>query len=188
MEAASVSELGIEASELRAWEDAPRLEAEALAIEDEACRGLKQKLEAMGPVNMMALEEYTETSERHAFLESQRKDLFDSIENTQSSIKEIDQITHTKFVEAFAKINENFGRTFSNLFNGGQAFMRLTDEENTAESGIDIVASPPGKKLQNVLLLSGGEKALTALSLLVGNLRVSAQPLLRAGRGGCAAR
>ncbi len=176
MEAASVSELGIEASELRAWEDAPRLEAEALAVEDEACRGLKQKLEAMGPVNMMALEEFTETSERHAFLETQRKDLFDSIENTQSSIKEIDQITHTKFVEAFAKINENFGRTFSNLFNGGQAFMRLTDEENTAESGIDIVASPPGKKLQNVLLLSGGEKALTALSLLVAIFEYQPSP------------
>jgi chromosome segregation protein len=176
MEAASVSELGIEAAELRAWEDAPRLEAEELAVEDEGCRGLKQKLEAMGPVNMMALEEYTETSERHAFLEAQRKDLLDSIENTQSSIKEIDQITHTKFIEAFARINENFERTFSSLFVGGQAFMRLTDEQNTAESGIDIVASPPGKKLQNVLLLSGGEKALTALALLVAIFEFQPSP------------
>ncbi|HEX6494578.1 MAG TPA: chromosome segregation protein SMC [Acidobacteriaceae bacterium] len=168
LEAACVSDLGIEAAELRALEEIARLEDEALASEDEACRGLKGRLEAMGPVNMMALDEYKEAAERHSFLETQRTDLLDSIENTQATIKEIDTISRTKFDEAFARINENFSVTFTRLFNGGQAFMRLTDEENTAESGIDIVASPPGKKLQNVLLLSGGEKALTALSLLVG--------------------
>ena len=168
MEAACVSDLGIEAPELRRQEDVPRLEGQELSEEDEACRGLKQKLEAMGPVNMMALEEYQETAERHTFLETQRKDLIDAIENTQSTIREIDQITRQKFDEAFALINQNFSKTFTSLFGGGQGFMRLTDEENTAESGIDIVASPPGKKLQNVLLLSGGEKALTALALLVG--------------------
>jgi chromosome segregation protein len=175
MEAACVSDLGIEASELR-QQDVPRLEGETLSEEDEACRGLKQKLEAMGPVNMMALEEYRETAERHSFLETQRKDLIDAIENTQSTIREIDQITHQKFDEAFARINENFSKTFTNLFGGGQGFMRLTDEENTAESGIDIVASPPGKKLQNVLLLSGGEKALTALALLVGIFEYAPSP------------
>ncbi len=168
LEAACVSDLDVEASELRGQQDITRLEDEALAAEDEACRGLKGRLEAMGPVNMMALEEYTEAAQRHSFLETQRTDLLDSIENTQSTIKEIDAISRTKFEEAFARINENFSVTFTRLFNGGQAFMRLTDEENVAESGIDIVASPPGKKLQNVLLLSGGEKALTALSLLVG--------------------
>jgi chromosome segregation protein len=168
LEATCVSDLGVEAGELRAQEDISRLEDEALASEDEACRGLKGRLEAMGPVNMMALDEYKEAAERHSFLETQRTDLLDSIENTQATIKEIDTISRTKFDEAFARINENFSVTFTRLFNGGQAFMRLTDEENTAESGIDIVASPPGKKLQNVLLLSGGEKALTALSLLVG--------------------
>jgi chromosome segregation protein len=168
LEATCVSDLGVEAGELRAEQDMARLEDEALATEDEACRGLKSRLEAMGPVNMMALDEYKEAAERHSFLETQRTDLLDSIENTQATIKEIDTISRTKFDEAFARINENFSVTFTRLFNGGQAFMRLTDEENTAESGIDIVASPPGKKLQNVLLLSGGEKALTALSLLVG--------------------
>ena len=141
MEAACVSDLGIEASELRQQEDIPRLEGETLAQEDEACRGLKQKLEAMGPVNMMALEEYQETADRHGFLETQRKDLLDAIENTQSTIREIDQFTRQKFVEAFAHIYPHFSRTFTSLFGGGQAFMRLTDEENTAESGIDIVAS-----------------------------------------------
>ena len=176
MEAACVSDLGIEASELRGQQDVERLEGEALAEEDEACKGLKQKLEAMGPVNMMALEEYQETAERHGFLETQRKDLMDAIENTQSTIREIDQITRQKFDEAFARINQNFSETFASLFGGGQGFMRLTDEENTAESGIDIVASPPGKKLQNVLLLSGGEKALTALSLLVGIFKYSPAP------------
>ena len=175
-EAACVNELGLEASALRAQEGFSPLEADALAAEDEACRGLKQKLEAMGPVNMMALEEYKETAERHTFLETQRQDLLDSIDNTQASIKEIDQITRAKFEDAFAKINVNFSKTFTHLFGGGQAFMRLTDEVNTAESGIDIVASPPGKKLQNVLLLSGGEKALTALSLLVGIFEFQPSP------------
>ena len=176
MEAACVSDLGIEASELRQQQDISRLEGDTLTQEDEACRGLKQKLEAMGPVNMMALEEYKETAERHGFLETQRKDLIDAIENTQSTIREIDQITRQKFDEAFARINQNFSETFTGLFGGGQGFMRLTDEENTAESGIDIVASPPGKKLQNVLLLSGGEKALTALALLVGIFKHAPSP------------
>ncbi len=130
----------------------------------------------MGPVNMMALDEYNETVTRHSFLEAQRKDLLDSIENTQASIKEIDDVSRAKFDEAFKVINENFSVTFSKLFGGGQAFMKLTDAENTNESGIDIVASPPGKKLQNILLLSGGEKALTALSLLVGIFQFQPAP------------
>ncbi len=175
-EAACINELNLDASELRAQEGFAPFEPAALAAEDEACRGLKQKLEAMGPVNMMALEEYKETAERHTFLETQRQDLLDSIDNTQASIKEIDQITRIKFEDAFAKININFSKTFTHLFGGGQAFMRLTDEVNTTESGIDIVASPPGKKLQNVLLLSGGEKALTALSLLVGIFEFQPSP------------
>ena len=129
---------------------------------------MRTRLENMGPVNMMALEEYQETAQRHEFLDTQRKDLLDSIENTQNTIKEIEVVSRQKFEEAFAAINENFGRTFSKLFGGGQAFMRLTDQENSTESGLDVVASPPGKKLQNVLLLSGGEKALTAFALLVG--------------------
>jgi chromosome segregation protein len=168
VEAAALSDLGVEASVLRAEPELAGLEGSALASEESACRELKGKLEAMGPVNMMALEEYKETEARHGFLETQRKDLLDSIENTHSTIRELDGISRTKFDEAFEKINRNFAATFSRLFGGGQAFMRLTDEENSADSGIDIVASPPGKKLQNVFLLSGGEKALTALSLLMG--------------------
>ena len=153
-----------------------RLAGEELAAEEETCRALRQRIEQMGPVNMMALDEYKETAERHGFLETQRKDLIESIENTQETIKEIDQISRTKFDEAFARINENFAQVFARLFQGGQAFLRLTDVENQAESGLDIVASPPGKKLQNVLLLSGGEKSLTALALLVGIFQFQPSP------------
>jgi chromosome segregation protein len=176
IDATCLNDLSIPASELRADAEIARIEGEALTTEEEESRSLKQRLEAMGPVNMMALEEYNETAERHAFMETQRKDLLESIENTQASIKEIDDVSRIKFDEAFKVINDNFSVTFTKLFGGGQAFMKLTDQENTAESGIDIVASPPGKKLQNILLLSGGEKALTALSLLVGIFQFQPAP------------
>jgi len=176
IDATCLNDLAVEASVLRDDESIARIEGDALHEEEETSRSLKQRLESMGPVNMMALDEYNETTQRHSFLETQRKDLLDSIENTQASIKEIDEISRQKFDEAFLVINENFSVTFSKLFGGGQAFMKLTDAENSAESGIDIVASPPGKKLQNILLLSGGEKALTALSLLVGIFQFQPAP------------
>jgi chromosome segregation protein len=176
LEASCLAEVNVEAQVLRADETIVRLADEPLATEEETCRTLRQRIEQMGPVNMMALDEYKETAERHSFLETQRKDLIESIENTQETIKEIDQISRTKFDEAFARINENFAQVFSRLFQGGQAFLRLTDVENQAESGLEIVASPPGKKLQNVLLLSGGEKALTALALLVGIFQFQPSP------------
>jgi len=176
LEASCLTEVSLEAQVLRADEQILRLADEPLALEEETCRTLKQRIEQMGPVNMMALDEYKETADRHSFLEAQRKDLVESIENTQETIKEIDQISRTKFDEAFARINENFAQVFSRLFQGGQAFLRLTDAENQAESGLEIVASPPGKKLQNVLLLSGGEKALTALALLVGIFQFQPSP------------
>jgi chromosome segregation protein len=176
LEASCLAEVNVEAQVLRDDAEIIRLLAEELTAEEETCRTLKQRIEQMGPVNMMALDEYKETAERHGFLETQRKDLMESIENTVETIKEIDQISRTKFDEAFARINENFGQVFTRLFHGGQAFLRLTDVENQAESGLEIVASPPGKKLQNVLLLSGGEKALTALALLVGIFEFQPSP------------
>ncbi|MGA3130184.1 MAG: chromosome segregation protein SMC [Terracidiphilus sp.] len=168
LEASCLAEVNVEAQVLRGDTEIARLIGEELVAEEETCRGLKQRLEQMGPVNMMALDEYKETAERHGFLQTQRQDLIESIDNTQETIKEIEQISRTKFDEAFAQININFGQVFARLFQGGQAFLRVSDEENQLESGLDIVVSPPGKKLQNVLLLSGGEKALTALALLVG--------------------
>jgi chromosome segregation protein len=176
LEASCLTEVNAEAAILRADATIAHLGGEELTAEEETCRALRQRMEQMGPVNMMALDEYKETADRHTFLETQRKDLMESIENTQETIKEIDQISRTKFDEAFARINENFAQVFTRLFHGGQAFLRLTDTENQAESGLDIVASPPGKKLQNVLLLSGGEKALTALALLVGIFQFQPSP------------
>ncbi len=176
LEGSCLTEVNAEAATLRADAEIVRIADEMLAVEEETCRTLRQKIEQMGPVNMMALEEYKETAERHSFLETQRTDLMESIENTQATIKEIDQISREKFDEAFARINENFGQVFTRLFHGGQAFLRLTDAENQAESGLEIVASPPGKKLQSVLLLSGGEKALTALALLVGIFQFQPSP------------
>ena len=176
LESSCLAEVNVEAQVLRDDAQIVRLLGEQLLAEEEVCRALKLRIEQMGPVNMMALDEYKETAERHNFLETQRVDLIESIENTQNTIKEIDQISRTKFDEAFARINENFAVVFSRLFQGGQAFLRLTDQENQAESGLEIVASPPGKKLQNVLLLSGGEKSLTALALLVGIFQFQPSP------------
>ncbi|HEY1270408.1 MAG TPA: chromosome segregation protein SMC [Terriglobales bacterium] len=171
-----LNELGVQRAELLADATFTIATGDQLIQEDGLYREMRARLENMGPVNMMALEEYKETSERHQFLEAQRKDLLESIENTVATIKEIDTVSRQKFEEAFNRINENFQKTFVKLFGGGHALMRLTDEENNAESGIDVVASPPGKKLQNVLLLSGGEKALTALALLVGIFQYQPSP------------
>jgi chromosome segregation protein len=176
LETSCLAEVNLEAQVLRADAEIGRLAGEELAAEEETCRALRERLEQMGPVNMMALDEYKETAQRHSFLTTQRQDLIESIENTQETIKEIDQISRTKFDEALTSINENFGRVFARLFQGGQAFLRVNDEGSLDESGLDIVVSPPGKKLQNVLLLSGGEKALTALALLVGIFQFRPSP------------
>jgi chromosome segregation protein len=171
-----IHDLGVPRPELMADVTLPRVSGDELAAEEQATREMRLRLDAMGPVNMMALEEYKETAERQAFLDTQRKDLIQSIENTTATIKEIDTFSRQKFEDAFNKINENFQVTFKKLFGGGQGMMRLTDLENSAESGIDVVASPPGKRLQNVLLLSGGEKAMTALALLVGIFQYQPSP------------
>ncbi|HET7873765.1 MAG TPA: chromosome segregation protein SMC, partial [Terriglobales bacterium] len=176
MSETAMNELGVTADTLLGDGTIAQLVGEQLDLEESAYRELRTKLDNMGPVNMMALEEYQEAAQRHLFLETQRKDLMDSIENTQNAIREIDTISRQKFQEAFAAINVNFQAAFRKLFGGGNGFMRLTDEENAADSGIDVVASPPGKKLQNVLLLSGGEKALTALALLVGIFQYQPSP------------
>jgi len=137
---------------------------------------IRRKIEALGPVNPQALEEYEEAQHRQDFLSAQRQDLLDSIRDIEKAIHEIDGESRKRFAEAFRAINENFRTMFTTLFGGGVGEMRLTDEENAAESGIDIVASPPGKKLQSVLLLSGGEKSLTAMALLMGIFQYTPSP------------
>ncbi|HKI12391.1 MAG TPA: hypothetical protein VKA02_09775 [Candidatus Acidoferrum sp.] len=99
-----------------------------------------------------------------------------SIADTQQAIKELDVITKEKFEQAFAAINANFSTAFHTIFGGGMAEMRLTEPDSSGDAGIDIVASPPGKRLQNVLLLSGGEKAMTALALLIAIFRYQPSP------------
>ena len=185
-----VADLSLDAGVLRSDEALVRIEGEFLVEEDLACREMKQRLENMGPVNMMALEEYNETAQRHEF-PGDAEEGSDSTQSTTRSrrSRRSTKISRTKFDEAFARINENFSATFGKLFGGGQAFfIRLTDEENVADSGIDYCGSTAGQEAAEcVLLLSGGEKALTALSLLIGIFLVSAEPVLRAGRSGCSA-
>jgi len=136
----------------------------------------RRKIEALGPVNPQAVEEFEEAQQRQEFLNAQRQDLLDSIRDTEKAIHEIDNESRKRFGEAFRAINDNFREMFKNLFGGGTAEMRLTDEENLGESGIDIIASPPGKKLQSVLLLSGGEKSLTAMALLMSIFQYTPSP------------
>jgi chromosome segregation protein len=136
----------------------------------------RTKIENLGAVNPSAYEEHQEAQLRQDFLTAQRQDLLDSIRDTETAIREIDEISKARFSEAFRVINDNFRQCFLTLFGGGAGEMRLTDEENINESGIDMIASPPGKKLQNVLLLSGGEKALTALALLMAIFKYQPSP------------
>ena len=176
------NELRIELAELRQSEDAaaeaiaPELQAGLLAEWEEAAAALKTKLDNLGPVNMMALEEFKETEERHQFLTTQRQDLLDSAADTQRAIQEIDAVCRQQFDAAWEQINANFQETFRTLFGGGQGFLRLTDAENGGDSGVDIVAQPPGKKLQNAMLLSGGEKAMTAMALVLAIFQFQPSP------------
>ena len=129
---------------------------------------LKDRLERFGPINMTALEEYQESEERHGFLVKQRADLEESISDTQQAIQDLNRRSRAQFKTAFEAVNRNFKEVFQALFGGGDCGMRLLDEEDLLESGLEVYAQPPGKRLQNVMLLSGGEKALTVLALLVG--------------------
>ena len=152
------------------------MSGEELGVAEASYREMKQKIENMGAVNMMALEEYNECEQRYAFLTRERDDLLQSITDTQQAIKELDAITKERFEQAFAAINTNFTNAFHTIFGGGTAEMRLTEPDSSGDAGIDIVASPPGKRLQNVLLLSGGEKAMTALALLIAIFRYQPSP------------
>jgi chromosome segregation protein len=150
-------------------------EQHALSAEDAIAR-LREKIERLGPVNMMAIEQFDELETRYAFLTTQRTDLVQSIAQTTEAIKRIDETTRQRFAEAFAAINTNFHQTFSTLFGGGRAGLTLLDENDPLESGIEIIAQPPGKRLQSVQLLSGGEKALTAIALMFGLFKYKPSP------------
>ncbi len=143
---------------------------EAFDLETERSRGdeMRDRLENFGAVNMMALEELSEADERLAFLTTQRQDITQGIAATEEALREIKRRSRERFRDAFEKINQNFSEFFKELFGGGRGEMSLIDADDELESGIDIVAQPPGKRLQNVLLLSGGEKAMAALAMVLG--------------------
>ncbi len=132
---------------------------------------LKEKIQRIGLINMMAIEEYDKLDERFRFLFHQKKDLTDSIESLKETINKINRTSREKFRQAFQAVREGFNDTFKILFNGGRADLRLEDEIDILESGVEIIAQPPGKKLQNINLLSGGEKALSVIALIFAIFR-----------------
>jgi chromosome segregation protein len=159
--------------------EAPVVE-DAFAIDwdriDAIVRELDQRIDSMGPVNLDAIQEYDELEERHAFLEKQNTDLTNSKAELLETITKINATTKTLFAETFEKIRVNFGEMFLELFGGGKANLVLTDESDPLESGIDIIAKPPGKQLTSISLLSGGEKTMTAVALLFSIYMVKPSP------------
>jgi chromosome segregation protein len=137
---------------------------------------MKERLDKMGPVNLVAINEHKELEERHAFLTHQHDDLVNAKESLMKAIQKINKTTKELFIDAFGKIQVEFKNFFRMLFGGGQAELVLIDEQDVLESGIEIIVRPPGKKLQNIMLLSGGEKALTAIALLFSIFKVKPSP------------
>ena len=137
---------------------------------------LKSSLEGFGEVNLMAIEEYQELKQRHDFLSEQQADLHQALDSLKKAIFRINRTTTKRFLETFHLVNEKFKEVFTRLFKGGQASLILLDEQDPSTTGIDIVAQPAGKKLQNIDLLSGGEKALVATALLFGLFMIKPTP------------
>jgi chromosome segregation protein len=163
-------------AELR-WEVArlhmerPPGEAERARLEE-----LKAQAERMGAINLTAIEEYDELARRHQFLSEQKTDLERSLADLKSAIVKINRASRERFQETFDRVNEKFQAVFPRLFNGGRAGLVLTAAEGDAEAGVEIFAQPPGKKLQSVNLLSGGEKALTAVALIFAIFLIKPTP------------
>lgn len=137
---------------------------------------LRRQLAAIGEVNLTAIDEFKEVKERHDFLAAQRDDLLKAVEALKDAIKKINKTSRERYVETFHLVNEKFQTVFPRLFKGGQASLVLTDPDNPLESGVELLAQPPGKKLQSVTLLSGGEKALTAVALIFGIFLIKPTP------------
>ena len=166
-------EFGVDPTELPPPED--RSEEALARLETEATE-LAASIERLGPVNLLAWEEHRTETERLTFLTTQRDDLVRAVAELQDSIRKINATSAERFSHAFHEINANFTGTFTRLFRGGTAEMRLLDENDPLESGVEIIAQPPGKRNQSILLLSGGEKALTAIALLMAIFRYRPSP------------
>lgn len=137
---------------------------------------LKKEIKDLGEVYVSSIEEYTELKNRREFIEKQKEDLEDTKSKLENLIENTTSVMKTQFARQFKEINDNFKEVFKELFGGGKGELRLTDEKNVLESGIEIEVEPPGKKLQNMSLLSGGEKALTAIALLFAIVKIKAPP------------
>ncbi|KJU86915.1 protein containing RecF/RecN/SMC protein [Candidatus Magnetobacterium bavaricum] len=156
------------------------LEVEPHPLEDgeeEMVGELRRKIAEMGAVNMASIEEYEELKTRYDFLLAQQEDLLKSIAELEQAIAKINSTTRKMLTESFYELNIRFNETFQEFFGGGKAELALTDPSNILESGIEIVVQPPGKKLQNINLLSGGEKSLSALSLIFAGFLIKPTPM-----------
>jgi chromosome segregation protein len=147
-----------------------------MAAAQREIKEIKGRIKELGEINIGAIKEYETTKERYDFLTTQRKDLLDGILSLKKIIEEMDKTIKSNFKESFEKIADNFQSAFTELFGGGSAKLRLEDESRPLESGIEIIAQPPGKKLQNINLLSGGEKTMTAIALMFAVLKAKPTP------------
>ncbi|MBI4368325.1 MAG: chromosome segregation protein SMC [Candidatus Omnitrophica bacterium] len=152
------------------------LEAEKMDEVKTEIETLREKLESIGTVNLLAIDEYQELKQRYDFLLNQKRDLTEARDSLLEAIRKINRTTKKLFEETLVHVREAFRNYFRTLFGGGQADLILLDESNPIESGLDIAARPPGKKLQHISLLSGGEKALTAIALLLALFSVKPSP------------
>ncbi len=181
------SELKIQTTHLeeKAYDDFNATREEMMRAYDEAVdvkeveervADLKGKVAKMGEVNLAALSDYQETHERYSFLSRQQEDLLESINMLHDTIEKINRTTKQRFLDTFEQVNANFQETFARLFQGGKATLSLTDEANPLESGIEITANPLGKSMQNLSLMSGGEKSMTAIALIFAVFKVRPSP------------
>jgi chromosome segregation protein len=158
--------------------DLDSLEAEPVTREDEEnLPAVRKKLEDLGPVSLGSIDEYEELRGRYEFLTKQQEDLQRSIAELEEAISKINSTTRRKLREAFDALKEKFSEVFTDLFGGGRAELVMTNDQNILETGIDVIAQPPGKRLQNINLLSGGEKSLAALALLFSSFLIKPTPL-----------
>jgi chromosome segregation protein len=130
----------------------------------------------MGEVNLAALSDFEEVNKRYTFLKKQQEDLAESIVMLHETIERIDRTTQQRFFDTFEEVNSNFQEIFARLFQGGKARLSLTDQENPLEAGVEITANPAGKAMQNLTLLSGGEKSMTAIALMFAVFKVRPSP------------
>lgn len=178
-------DMELESLQNRIWDDYEISYAGALKYKTEIdnisqavkdINSIKEEVKQLGTVNVGAIDEYKRVKDRYEFLLNQKRDLEEAKNSLQKVIVEMTEKMRAQFVKNFSVIKENFNLTFQQLFGGGRAELVLCDEENILESGVEIIAQPPGKKLQHLTLLSGGEKALTAIALLFGILKMKPSP------------